>query len=553
MTVVARLFGQQEVRVAPQSSVCGEGWAKVKSGICTGNGAANGTTLVDTNGDSGGADTYNGKFVRMVSGTYIGLWARVVDDDGSGTLTLEGSGFPGQIDSGDEYEIWTCPDAVVVVDSSSGETNMVDAARTEANVNGAAFWVGYYAIPITGTHRGDAPVLVTGFVPGTGTFTLAAGFGSALAAGDVVLLRRFIEAEVDIKLTENYHPRPSNRHNFSVGDGCVGARGGSVSIKMDLRASGALAGADAACGMNDQSALLRACGADESVGSTCTVGAGSSTTAVKVATGDRENLQIGQMVVWNGNVTFITSLEDGGAGVDTVNVSPPLPGTPAATDLLYGTRMYAKSTSGDCYGCVIECEIDGVRHTLTGCKGTFSGVDGDPLKINFELSVDHWIRDTEGRPYEAAPYATNAPVLGTDRIAYLDTTAVNINGVTFGIGAKVTAKNVQGSAGINGRVGFQVTGYDCNMTFRELLAVSGDLDQDLRFQARTTKAVAVVWGSHENTVAVRVPVGRLRESPHPTNQDGLQAVPNVLECQDAGTALNSTTITKVPDWALHIS
>jgi len=125
-----RIFGQQELRIAPGSSVIGEAWNKIKSGTCTSNGSATGTTLIDTNADSGGANNYNGKWVRMISGTYQGLWARVVDDDGSGTLTFENAGFPGQIDSGDQYEIWTMPDAFCVVDSSSGETNMVDATRT---------------------------------------------------------------------------------------------------------------------------------------------------------------------------------------------------------------------------------------------------------------------------------------------------------------------------------------------------------------------------------------------------------------------------------------
>jgi hypothetical protein len=217
--------------------------------------------------------------------------------------------------------------------------------------------------------------------------------------------------------------------------------------------------------------------------------------------------------------------------------------------------MYAKSITGDCYGCTIEVEIDGVRHTLFGCKGTVSVIDGDPLKLSFDLSIHHWIRDTEAVPFSSAGacYATNAPVLGSERIAYLDATRANMSGVTAGSGTKTVAKTVQGSYGANGQMGFQVTGYDCNLTFRELLTVSGDLDQDLRFQVRTTKSIAVVWGSHENTAAVRVPVGRLRESPHPVSQDGLQAAPEVIECQDAGTALNNATITKMPDWALHIS
>src|SRR5689334_8455975 len=129
-TVAARLFNQQECRIASHTSVSGNTWQFVKKGTATSSGAADGTTLIDTNGDSGGADTYNGLYwVKILSGTLTGQWSRVVDDDGAGTLTFEDTGFSAQVASGVQYEIWLSPDPVVVVDSSSGETNMVDAGR----------------------------------------------------------------------------------------------------------------------------------------------------------------------------------------------------------------------------------------------------------------------------------------------------------------------------------------------------------------------------------------------------------------------------------------
>jgi hypothetical protein len=550
--VATRLWSQQEVRICSHTSVSGSTWQLVKKGTATSNGAAGGTTVIDTNGDSGGADTYNGRYwVHILSGSAKGEWSRVVDDDGSGTLTLEDTGFSAQIDSGVEYEIWLSPDPVVVVDSSSGETNMVDAVRAESD----DYWNGYWAIPITGAHRGKR-AQVSDFASSGGTFTLGASFGSALTAGDVVLLRKFVEvSNFNDGTDEAYVPRPMGRLNFAKGDGVPGPRGGSVSFNTQVVASGSLSGTGAKAGASVVSPLLMACGLEETVQTSCTVGAGSSTSAVKIATGSWENLSVGGAVIWNGDLRFISSLEDGGGAVDTVNVTPAFPTAPANADVLYATRMYAKSTDGDTDSVLVEWEVDGVRHTFTGCMGSVTLNDGPVLEFAFSLNVDHYIREVKAAPYIAgAVYTTAAAIKSSDRIAYLDTTATDIGGFTCSPNTTASPKAVQGSSGINGRAGYHVTDYNCGGTFRELVSSSGELTQELRWTARTAKAVAVIYGSHGNTMAVRMPVARLVQSPKPTNDNGMVAAPNVLEAQDAGTATDGgSTIRKVPDFAIHLA
>jgi len=556
-SIAARIWSQQIVSYVPHTSVSGDSWSLVKRGTTTSAGAAGGTTLVDTGADSGGADTYNGAYwVKILSGTNQGLWKRITDDDGSGTLTLENNGFPNQVASAVEYEIWLSPDPVVKVDSSSGETDMVDATRSEADLNTADFWLDYYAIPITGNRRGKI-AKITGFTPGTGTFVLAAGLGGALAAGDVVLLRKFIEAGgLALGPTEDYLPRPQNRVNMSRGDGAVGARAGTVNFNTQIVGTGSLAAAASVANSSPAHGLFQACGLEETVATSAAVGAGSTTTAVTVATGTWERfVRVGMAVMWNGNVSFITAITDGGGGVDTLTVSPALPVAPAASDTLYAGRMYELATDADTYGALVEVEVDGVRTTFTGCKGNVEITDAAIPEFAFTLSADHWTREVEAAPYVPnTAYHTTLPVLQSDRIAYLDSTKVDVKGFTATPGTAVSPKMVQGSSGINGRAGYQVTGYAPGGTWREIvLSGSENIGRDSAFLARTAYALAVVYGSHGKCIAVRMPVAKLIQSPHPEDADGIMEHPAVFEAQDAGMANDgASTSNKVPDWALHI-
>lgn len=557
-SVAARNWSQQIISYCPHTSTSGDTWQLVARGTATSNGASNGTTVIDTSADSGGADTYNGThWVKVISGTNKGLWKRVVDDNGSGTLTLENNGFPNQVDSGDEYEIWLSPDPVVIVESSSGETDMVDATRNEAAVNSAEFWVGYYACPITGNRRGKI-AQITGFTAGTGTFVLASGLGGALAAGDVVLLRRFIEAsDLSLGPSEDYNRRAQNRVNFAVGDGVVGARGGTLGFATQVVASGSLSASGSVASANNTArGLMEACGLEELVGTSMTAQASCTTTSLKIATGTWENVvQVGTAVMHNGNVSFVTAITDGGGSDDTLTIAPALPVAPAASDVIYASRMYKKSTDGDTYGCLVEAEIDGIRYTMTGMKGNVTLTDAAVPMFSFEFNVDHYIREIEAAPYNPnTAYTSTAPVQAHDRIAYLDATKVDVKGFTATPGTEVAPKMVQGSSGINGRAGYHITGYNCGGTWREIISSSGDsLGRDTAWGARTAYIFSVVYGSHGKCIAVRMPVARLVESPHPEEGDGLAEHPAVFEAQDAGFANDGGgTAVKVPDFAIHI-
>lgn len=546
----ARVTNQKNVIVGPHTSVGGNTWIPTREGEADGDGAAGGTTLVDSK-VGGSDDDFNGRYyIECLSGANKGLRRRVVDyTASSGTFTLENNGFPNQCLTGIEYRLLQSPEPVVVIDSSSGETNAVDAVRAEAN----GFWNGYYLIPITGTHRGKM-VAITDFTSSTGTFTLAAGFGSALTAGDVCRIAYPLEVVEVPALTQGYYPRPAPRVNLSVGDGVVGERGGSYSFSTHVRPSGSLAGDDTLAAPPYVRPLLQACGLVEEIGTGSAAGSGSTTTAIKIETANRERFYVGQMILHNGNRAWIDSMADGGASEDTLNVTPALPVAPASGETIYATTQYRKSTDLDLYGCWIEVEVDGVRKLMTGCMGSVSVPDSNPLMLQFEMQIDEWVKVIEAAPYNAgSSYATTAAPLMTDRLAYLDSTGVDIGGFTAFTGTVASPKDVSGVNGTNGRAGFQLTDYAMGATFREILDSSGNLDQLLRWTARTSKKVSVVWGHHGNSFAVRIPAGMPIEMPEEVDSNGMQAAPNVLEAQDAGTASDGGSTVKNPDFALHFA
>ncbi len=556
-SLLARIWSQQQLGYVPHTSVSGETWSLVGRGTTTGAGGAGGTTLVDASGvaDSGAADTYNGRYwIRILSGTNQGAWKRVVDDDGAGTLTLENNGFDNQVASGVQYELWLSPEPVLVIDSSLGETNAVDAVRAEAD----DFWNDYYLVPITGYRRGRI-AKITDFASATGTFTLAAssgglGLGGALAAGDVCLIRRFVDfTGLQDGLTEGYERRPGNRVNFAIGDGVVLPRGGTFGFTTQIRGSGTQPGNGSKPDKPETYGLWQACGYTVVTNESDLVndiGATNTTTAITVD--DASVFDIGAMILHDGNPTIVQSKSG-----EVLTVDPPLPRAPDNDDVIYGTHNFRKTTDGDVYGVCLELEIDGVRTTMTGCKGNVSLAEGEPPTLQWSFQVDHWVEEVEAAAYNAADaYSTVAPCLEKDRKAWLSGTATNIGGLTASLNAEVQPKNVQGSAGINGRCGYQVSNVmAAGGTFRELLdASSATLPQSLRWSARTAKELFVAYGSHGQCVGLTVPVARLVQPPRRTEADGMAAAPQVFEAQDAGYGSDPDDgLVKVPDFQISLS
>lgn len=553
--VQAKVFNRQRIRICPHTTVDGEAWKFVARGKATGNGASDGTTIVDTNADSGAANTYNGRYwVRMTSGSYIGQTKRIVDDDGSGTLTIEGVGFDGQIVSGDTYEILLGPDPVIVVDSSSGATNIVDAVRAEDD----DYWNGLWVFVVSGSNRGEF-AQVTDFVSSTGTFTVGSGLSGALTAGDVCTIGYLIDGTVTPSLSLPYNARLGVRSDFAIGDGVVGERSGTLAIQTHVIPSGTRQTSGGALQLRSHLwPLLQAGGLEASQLSTLTTDdadGACTTTSLRVTNGSADALPIGAVLAHNGNLTVVQQTSAGGANPDTITVSPPLPVAPVTGVVIEVLNLYQKSTSGNVLGCVVEYEVDGHRTLCTGCKGNVTLTDGSLPTFDFAFSVDHWIMDYEPAPHLAASaYSSAAPILSSDRIAYLNTTKVNIGGFTATPGTITARRAVQGNIGVNGGAGFQITGYAARGTYREIMQSGETLSELLQYTARTNRQLFVAYGSGDGYFAVVAKNARRVEAPMPANANGLLDAPAVWEAQDAGyVSVSDGGTDKFPDFLFALN
>ena len=551
-TIAARIWKHQQFGYVPHTSVSGDTWTLQQRGTTTGAGAAGGTTLVDTNGDSGLLDGFNGRYwVRCVSGDNEGLWKRVVDDTGIGTLTLEGNGFPNQVLSGVDYEVWKSPEPVVVIDTSSGETNAYDAIRTEAQ----DYWVGFYLVPITGTHRGKIARITANL---SGTFTLEASFGSALAGGDVCLLRRFLEvSDVADGLTHDFAETPSYRLNGDIGDGRVLNQGGTFGYSTEVYGSDNPSADGVAAPRNPLSHMLQAAGFDEVLNASSETDAGSAVNALECVAGAWENLGIGSMIEVCNDCAWVQSTVDG--ATDTVNIEPSLPLAPITGQVVHTAALYRRNRlgrDGDYLGICIEHERDGIRTTMTGCKGNVVLNDGPTLALAWTLNVDHWVREIERAPYYAGDaYPTQAPIRGTDKKAYVGTTAVDIGGLTASLNNEVAPKAVQGANGINGRAGFAHANAAPGATFRELLPTTDDLARYQDFLTRSAFALYVIYGSSPgNYFGLRIANGRLVQDTKPEDASGMVDHASVIAAHDAGTTTDGgDTLYVVDDFSMSFA
>jgi len=562
-SVTARITQNQALYYAVQEHSQNEDtWQHILTSVTTSNGLVNGSTMIDADRVSGGANTWNGRYwVRIKSGNNKGLWRRIVDDFGSANLYLEGYedsvGLPSQVVSGTEYELWKSPEPVVVITSATNATQFADTERNEAN----DFWEGYYLVAISGALRGEK-AQVTGFTSASGEFIVGSGLSGTPSVGDVFLICRYIDVtSINNGLTQAFNARPMNRLDGSKGDGSIGVKSGTFGF--DVPALGVWRNGSSTVG-SILGGLLTACGFEEvasGVAAGSTTPSTSTTTQLEVDTATWESYSIGAAVSVNGEQAFITALGDGGGTDDNITITPALAvgaqaGVTVCASVNY--RRNRRNDDGDYNSVTIVHEVDGIRTIMTGCKGNLTISGEDNLTFGFEFQVDNFIRDyAPSAHYPGDAYETFAPVQSTDRRCYFGATAVELGGISASLNNTVSPRSVQGGYGANGRAGFAHTGVNPSLTCRKLMstATGEELDADERWFSRTSHDLMIFWGnSLYGNCALRMPVCRLVQEPKPEDQDGIQATPFVFEAMEAGTTTDPDgTLVKIPDFIISFS
>jgi len=533
-----------------------ETWQLVFSAMT--NGAGTATTVVDSQRASGSANTFNGRYwVRMTGGANKGLWKRIVDDNGTGTLTLEGAGFPAAPGTLTGYEIWKSPEPVVVVTSAASGLSFADTARDEAD----DFWNGYYIVALSGALRGEKSE-ITDFASASGTFTVGTAFSAAPSAGDVFALRQYVDAKsVNNGLSQAFNERPVHRLDGSRGDGSVGVKSGTFGFDAPALPAYKIGSTVVQPPLGG---LIKACGfklVNSNLATGSAMASGSTTTQIELDTGTWEDFSIGTVVNIRGEQAYITALADGAGSEDNMTISPALGVAPGVLTAMWRTINYRRNRRADDgdYGCVtIVHEVDGIRTTMTGCKGNLT-ISGDAdLTFSFEFQVDHFIREyAPAAHYSGDAYDSYTPIQATERRCYFGATAVELGGISASLGNTVVPRKVQGGYGINGRAGFGHSAVNPGLTARKLMSTASgeELDHDERWFSRTSQDLMIFWGTKVlGGCALRIPVARLVAEPKPEDDEGLQVTPFVFEAMDAGTTTDPDgTVVKIPDFIISFS
>lgn len=109
----------------------------------TSDGAADGTTIVNT-AHTQGDDYWNGRYVKMLTGTAAGEICLILDFANAGdTITLYGAGFNSQILTGDTYVISNWEehlDGPTVAAPTTAENDFLDLQVTAMGGNNTAYW-----------------------------------------------------------------------------------------------------------------------------------------------------------------------------------------------------------------------------------------------------------------------------------------------------------------------------------------------------------------------------------------------------------------------------
>lgn len=182
--------------------------------------------------------------------------------------------------------------------------------------------------------------------------------------------------------------RPGQINDLVRQDHVIGVKGGKISFKMEMKASGTAAGSATAAIASESSPILESVFGSVTRGTGRLTTTGSTTSAIEIATGGGSSYVVGMMVEIAGEQRFVASL----AG-DQLTLDRPLSGAPAGGVVVYASSMFRRANSGH-KSLAFVAKRDGIEYTFLGCKVTsfkFEGINakGTPL-LSVEVDVGTW-------------------------------------------------------------------------------------------------------------------------------------------------------------------
>lgn len=245
----------------------------------------------------------------------------------------------------------------------------------------------------------------------------------------------------------------SLRNDGEMAAATLGVKSTKIAIPLRVRGiNGNTGGAVNGTTSTEIGHLLNAlCGADVSNGTGSTVGVGSTSTTLTVASG--AGFTVGQAVMFsNGTENIIREIVSKSTNVLTLCRAY----TGTATGTVYASATWVVQPAAiNPKHIALDIEGDGDRYKLLGMMGGFSfgfPAQGGVVTMNLDLEGTHWTRESTGLTFTAPTVGSAIPAI--DASFYVGATEYDLKDAAFQL--EVTKQKREHYAGINGFTGFDV-------------------------------------------------------------------------------------------------
>lgn len=324
--------------------------------------------------------------------------------------------------------------------------------------------------------------------------------------------------------------RPGQTGDFVRQQHVIGPKGGTLSFKIEIKASGTPAGSAVVAIAAESSILLQNILGTvvRGTGTTVAAAGGDGVTTPMKAT-SAAGLSKYMAIEVESQVRFITAI----SGAD-VTLNRALSGIPATSAVVYASSLFKRATTGHASLAFVAFR-HGIEYTFLGCFGSAKLVGitarGTAL-LEVTVTVGDWSPTTKAAlPSTVDPlsgiHAVKAPVI-MGSPCYLDTTEEIIHGLDFDFGQQFVHQDT--TTGAQGKSGIELTQAQPAGVLKPYHSAAHLTD----FLAGTERALAMSVGSRSTGFGLYLPKVQLGQ-PTLNNHNGMVGEDLPFFVNDNGT------------------
>lgn len=309
-----------------------------------------------------------------------------------------------------------------------------------------------------------------------------------------------VEGDVTFQPMADVLPRDGQTNDLTTQDHVIGAKSGTLSFTLDLKASGTPAGSATAAIDSEAGPLLKAALGSQTLGTGTTVAAasgnGSVGTPMKVASA--AGLSKYMAVEVNNEIRIIKSI----SGTDIV-LNKALTSVPNNGDIVYASAMYKKASDGHQTFAFVG-KRNGIEYTFLGCKVNvkIQNVQARGIaSLVFDVQVSHWTETTKASlptTVLSGITAVKPPVVKGGMLTIDGTEEVT---ASLDFDPAIRKEYIDSIAGTNGRAGMEAVESNPVGNFHPYYSAT----RFTTFLAGTAVELAAAVGTRSNGFALMVP------------------------------------------------